>query len=255
MDSNQRHLGRFQRAVRRSNEIAREPLFPRCPIGWENYVPSGKLRVPYPSSPYEKSLSFAANSSEPERNASTNAPTGPVKHQQATETGVANSNSDRTIQTPFVLTVLASRTVSGVLPVSVQDLDETGSHGLAHPAYRRKNSEIYLIEWSRALTIEEMSHWGLVDIALEARSNQHPVTNRAKHAFEEQRVSPATGLCSDRTKLTWVTASVLERFGNEAFAHFRKQQQQQAFGTDDPLEPNRSAFQRPKRNTRYSRHD
>ncbi|KAK4529270.1 hypothetical protein CCYA_CCYA01G0127 [Cyanidiococcus yangmingshanensis] len=255
MDSNQRHLGRFQRAVRRSDEIAREPLFPRCPIGWENYVPSGKLRVPCRSSPYEKSLSFAGNSSEPERNASTSAPTGPVKQQQATETGVADPNSDKTIQAPFVLTVLASRTVSGVLPVSVQDLDESGSHGLENPAHKRKNSEIYLVEWSRALAIEEMSHWGLVDIVPEARGSQHPVTNRAKHPFEEQRVSPAAGLRYDRTKLTWVTASVLERFGNEAFAHFRKQQQQQAFGMDDPLEPNRSALQRPKRNTRYSRHD
>ncbi|KAF6005412.1 hypothetical protein F1559_004930 [Cyanidiococcus yangmingshanensis] len=247
MDSNQRHLGRFQRAVRRSDEIAREPLFPRCPIGWENYVPSGKLRVPCRSSPYEKSLSFAGNSSEPERNASTSAPTGPVKQQQATETGVANPNSEQDDPSTFC--------VDSTGLTDLQDLDESGSHGLENPAHKRKNSEIYLVEWSRALAIEEMSHWGLVDIVPEARGSQHPVTNRAKHPFEEQRVSPAAGLRSDRTKLSWVTASVLERFGNEAFAHFRKQQQQQAFGTDDPLEPNRSALQRPKRNTRYSRHD
>jgi hypothetical protein len=149
--------------------------------------------------------------------------------------------------------VLASRPTGDKLPTPTLDLDEASAVDRAHSNRKPKLNKIYLVEWSRVLAAEEAGHWGLVDISSASAASQTAAPSPLKRKREDQTALPFIASYSERMKLTWVTVAVLERFGKEAFAYYRKQQE--ALGISDSLSTTNATWHRPKRNARYARRE
>jgi hypothetical protein len=224
MDASQRVPLDFRRAVRRSDEIAREPLFPRCPIGWENFVPSGWV-VPLGQSLVSVSVP-AANKAESQPRFSN---TGRLPDSAAEGTSVRGPvlpGSTDAESTLSVCTVLASRLLVDSLPIVVLDTAERGGR-FGRPGFRKpKPAEIYLVEWMRPCTLDDFTCNGLVNIGSGMPGMTWGSGGGTGSPRAQGTASPSTERAtSQRMKLTWVTISVLECFGNEALEYFRKRQQ------------------------------